>query len=455
MASLAEKDSLSQEQIDELESHLLDSMEALQTTGLSEEEAFLIAVRRLGSASDLSSAQVRRKADRIWKDLFTKAEISDATPFGGEGGAMTIKGLWNGVKGVDPFLAAMVVLTFILAMLPQWTGHDFDESPAYFLNVSWMVIPSAALLYLRRDWATGEREMRWIAIRVGVLLAPLLVNLYPFADDGQTLNLSILHLPFLSWLALALFRDSDILARGEARMDFIRFTGEALVYSVLVGLSILALIGLSAGLFSLLGIDIEPVFEYWIAPLIFPLTLLTGIVLVERKRSLVENFAPVLAKILTPMLLLVLGIFTVALFTTAQFGQADREVLILMDLLLLAVVMVVIYGVSTRSELEHHPLQDLASLVLVGLAIVCDVYALASMVSRLAEFGISANKLAALGGNILLLGNLLLLLLYFARQLRSGVSGEGLLSVQGWYFIAYYIWFAVVALGFPLVFSFS
>lgn len=489
LGELTERSGLSTDQAEELESHLLDSIDALTASGLREDEAYLIAVRRLGSVGELAPAQVRREADRVWKDLFEKPRrgsderftdgassdvgssdgalidgasavgaAADGAPTGGASarGVGVSRGLWDWIRSVDRITVALFAGVALLALMPQWLGYNLDDDPVYLMNVTWMVLPMAALFYLRRDWAHGERPSKGsVAARFAVLMIPAVVNAYPFAGDGQTLAITMLHLPLLGWLALALFRDPDVLRGDEARMDYIRFTGETLVYCVLVGLSVLALTGLAGGLFSLLGVDIEPFFESWVIPLIFPLTLLTGIVLVERKRSLVENFAPVLARIIAPLLLAVLGTFTVMLLASEVFGQTDREVLLIMDLVLLAVVMVVIYGVSTRPEMERRPFQDVVGLLLVAVAMVSDAYALGSMVLRIAEFGVSANKVTALGANVLLMGNLAILLLYFVRQLRSGVSPRRMLSIQGAYFGVYWVWFAVAALVFPWAFGFA
>jgi len=53
--TLADAGALSPVEIDELESHLLDSIDDLQSIGLTPEESFLIAQRRLGQADQLGA----------------------------------------------------------------------------------------------------------------------------------------------------------------------------------------------------------------------------------------------------------------------------------------------------------------------------------------------------------------------------------------------------------------
>jgi hypothetical protein len=54
------------ENLDELEAHLRDSVSTLQGGGLSDEEAFLVATRRLGSAAALAPEFSKVNAREIW-----------------------------------------------------------------------------------------------------------------------------------------------------------------------------------------------------------------------------------------------------------------------------------------------------------------------------------------------------------------------------------------------------
>jgi hypothetical protein len=448
LARLSERSDLSEEDRDELESHLHDSMDRLIDGGLNEDEALLIALRRLGNLDELVAAQVRKEADRIWKGSYRTSQTTT-----GEVG--TGEGFFH--RNRDSLLIAGSFIAIALAsLLPGMLGRGIiDGSPAYFLNAGTLVLPIAGAFYVIRRWFRGTRPGWRLLAPFLMLLFPLLLNFYPFRMEGQTLLLSILHMPLGMWLAFSLLRDSSVYRDADARLDFIRFSGEVTVYSVLIGLAAMALSVLGLALFSFVEVDIEEFLVGWVLPVIFPGTLFAGIVLVERKRSLVENFAPILARIVSIPLLLIL--LTFGLFFIPRSGSLEsaREILIAMDVLLLGVIVVVIYSISTRGDLAAGKTQDMVNLLLVLSAIVLDVFVLIAMVYRLAEYGMSANKLASLGSNILLLGNLSLLALYFISQLRSGLSAGKILSAQGWYFGLYAAWFYLVALGFPLIFRFA
>ena len=66
--------------VDELEDHLRTQVADLREAGLDEEEAFLIAVKRLGDLDSLSREYAQEYSERLWKRLVVAPEA-------GEGGA--------------------------------------------------------------------------------------------------------------------------------------------------------------------------------------------------------------------------------------------------------------------------------------------------------------------------------------------------------------------------------
>ena len=62
--------------IEELEGHLRDQLTALTESGLAGEEAFLVAVKRMGSLDVLSREFAREHSDRLWKQLVVPSAAS-------------------------------------------------------------------------------------------------------------------------------------------------------------------------------------------------------------------------------------------------------------------------------------------------------------------------------------------------------------------------------------------
>ena len=128
--------------------------------------------------------------------------------------------------------------------------------------------------------------------------------------------------------------------------------------------------------------------------------------LVEAKQSVVENIAPVLTRLFTPLFTAVLLAFLVAVGVTSAGIDVEREALILFDLLLVVVLGLLLYSISARDPLAPPGLFDKLQLALVVSALAIDVLVLVEITGRITEFGTTPNKAAALGENVILLVNL-------------------------------------------------
>ena len=60
--------------VEELEGHLRDQLAALTEAGLTRDEAFLVAVKRMGSLDELSREFARAHSERLWKQLVIAPE---------------------------------------------------------------------------------------------------------------------------------------------------------------------------------------------------------------------------------------------------------------------------------------------------------------------------------------------------------------------------------------------
>jgi hypothetical protein len=235
-------------------------------------------------------------------------------------------------------------------------------------------------------------------------------------------------------------------------MDFIRFTGEWAIYYTLLALGGGVLVALTIAGFSAIGQDISQVIAERVLPVCAAGAVRVAAWLVEAKQSVVENLAPVLTKVFTPLATLMLLAYLVAILATGDLVEADRELLILADLILVLVLGLLLYAVSARDpHLPANPF-DALQLVMVVTALAIDVLMLAAMLGRIAEFGASPNKVAALGLNLLLLVNLA----WSARLLAGLWLGAPFTRLERWqtgYLPLFGLWAATVAVVLPPVFD--
>jgi hypothetical protein len=187
-------------------------------------------------------------------------------------------------------------------------------------------------------------------------------------------------------------------------MDFIRFSGEWLIYYTLIAIGGAVLLVLTGFVLTPIAPDVVDEVIAWVLPAGAAGAAVVAAWLVEAKKSIVENLAPVLTAVFTPLFAVMLAIAVVVYFAAGVGREFDRDLLVVFDVLLLVVVGLVVYWISAR---RPGRVMDAVRLVAVIAAIVLDILVLVSMFMRIGEFGFTPNRVAALGLNLLLLVNLL------------------------------------------------
>src|SRR5690606_2611423 len=217
-------------------------------------------------------------------------------------------------------------------------------------------------------------------------LGAVAANVYPLAEDSQSVVLTTIHLPIAMWIAVGLAYVADDLRSGRRRMDFIRFTGEWFVYYVLIALGGGVLIAFMFGTFEAIGISPEEFIGRWVLTCGPVAAAVVAGWLVEAKQSVVENIAPVLTRLFTPLFTAVLLSFLAAFVWTSAGIDVEREALIVFDLLLVVVLGLLLYSVSARDPLAPPGPFDTLQLALVVSALAIDVLVLLEIVGRINEY---------------------------------------------------------------------
>jgi hypothetical protein len=226
------------------------------------------------------------------------------------------------------------------------------------------------------------------------------------------------------------------------------------VYYVLIALGGGVLIAFTFGTFEAIGLDPEAFISQWLLPGGMVAAVVVAGWLVEAKQSVVENIAPVLTRLFTPLFTAVLLAFLVAIGVTSSGIDVEREALILFDLLLVVVLGLLLYSISARDPLAPPGLFDRLQLALVVSALIIDVLVLVAITGRITEYGTTPNKTAALGENVILLANLAWsawLLLGFIRRRAPFAALE---RWQTAYLPVYAVWAWIVVLAFPPLFDY-
>jgi hypothetical protein len=422
----------------ELEDHLREQVAVLVDSGLATDEAFLVAVKRMGDLDTLSREFAREHSDRLWKQLVVGPSDS------GEPHARA---------RTDAIVAfCLAVAAAVAIKLPALFGIQLDQNAGFYArNLSLFVLPllTGYFVWKRR---LDTKTLRWLA--VAFVAAGVFANIYPFAPSGRTETLTALHLPIALWLVVGIAYAGGRWSQVAGRMDFIRFSGELFIYYALIALGGAVLTAFMMMIFKAIGIDLEPFFESWLLPCGAAGAVVVASWLVEAKQSVIENMAPVLTRLFTPLFAAVLVTFLGTLVWTGRGIDIEREVLIAFDLLLVVVLGLLLYSASARDPQSPPDAFDVVQVVLVVSALLADAVALWAIAARITEFGFTPNRVAALGENVILLVNLAWSAVLYIRFLRGRGSFTVLERWQTDYIPVYAAWAAIVVMVFAPVFGY-
>ena len=426
--------------VEELEGHLRDQLVALTEAGLAGDEAFLVAVKRMGSLDALSREFARAHSERLWKQL-VMAPDPQASATNARADVLVVLCL--------AIAAALVVKAPALFGHPISPNEDFPLF--YARNASLFVFPLLAVHFM---WKRGFDVVRGLWLALPFAAAVVLANVFSFPKDSNTAVLTVLHLPIALWLAVGFAYVRGRWFADGGRMNFVRFSGELAIYYVLIALGGFVVILFTFMMFR--AIDMNP--DWFVAGWLIPCGAAGAFIiaswLVEAKQSVIENMAPVLTRLFTPLFTVLLLAFLATMAWTGSPISVQREVLIGFDLLLAVVVGLVLYAASARDPQAPPDFFDGLQLLLVVSALVVDGVALAAIAARISEFGLTPNRVAALGENLILLVNLAWTAWLYARFVGRRGSFATLERWQIAYLPVYAAWAAVVVVVFPPLFGF-
>ena len=431
---------LKETDIIELENHIRDEVEDLIKTGLTPDEAFLISVKRLGNVNTISQEYSKINSENLWKHLLLEPANSIS-------------------KDKNRQNIALVIIFSLLAgtlmKIPELFGYKFftDEAmPFYMKNISLFILPFITFFFLikhKTSWKANSIIMGFF------FLTAIVINVYPSYSPKDTEILTSIHLPMFLWLITGAAYVGAQWRNSRRRMDFIRFTGETFIYGVLVFCGIMVLGAFTLLIFESIEISLEQFIQEYYVIYGACAAAMISVYLVEAKKSVVENFAPILAKIFSPLFLIAMGAFLIITVIMGKSPFVDRDFLIGFDLMLVLVLGLVLYVISSRGIHDKANVFDYMNLALIITALIIDSIALSAILFRLSAFGITPNKIAALGENLILLVNLGGLAWLFIRYLTKKIDFVKLEKWQTFYINVYVIWMAIVVFLFPLIFRFS
>ena len=271
-----------------------------------------------------------------------------------------------------------------------------------------------------------------------------------------------LHLPLLSWVAAGIAL-SGLRSDHQERFAFLIKSVEVFVTAGLFTLAGGAFAGITIGMFEALDISLsEEIMRLLFAGgfgLIPVLAVASGYdphlrPIAQRFQQGIFKVISTLMRLLLPLSLLVLVIYIVVIPFRFMEPFRKREVLIVYNAMLFAVMGLLIGATPVRDDDLSPKVQRVLRagiLAVAVLATVVSLYAMSATVYRTVLGGITINRLAVIGWNVINIG-LLVSLIY--KQMVGGLADwvRSLQTVFGWGTAAYALWGGFLTLAIPLLF---
>lgn len=348
------------------------------------------------------------------------------------------------------FVLIAALFAWLLAKIPAF--FELKEEFFYPRNIGFVVFPFVSAYFAWRQKLPLKNLVFPIAT---ALIAALYINFLPDNPESDTLVLACIHLPLLLWGILGyVFSGADRLNLRK-RLAYLNFNGDAVIMGAILGLSGLLMSGLTVGLFGLIGINIEKFYFEYIGVFGLVAAPLIATHLTQTNPQLVNKVPPIVAKIFSPLVLIMLVIYLGAIVYAGKDPYNDREFLMLFNMLLIGVMGLIFFSVAESSEEENSSAAKWVLVLLSMVTIIVNGVALSAIAFRISEWGLTPNRLAVLGVNILMLIHLLMVcskLIQTAKK-KSNFREVGLTVVR--YLPVYLLWTAIVVFLFPAIFGFN
>ena len=354
-----------------------------------------------------------------------------------------------GSKKEHGYLILAILTAGILAKIPEI--FSIDEEFFYPRNISFIVLPLITALFAWKN----QLSLNAIAVLSGITgLSLVYINSLP-GKETDTLILACIHLPLILWGLLGAAYSGPDLRNWQSRLSFLRFNGEAGIMSVLIGIAGFLLSAITIALFGLIDVQVEEFWANYVAAFGLPAIPFLGVYLAHTNPQLVNKVSPVIAKIFSPLVLVMLVIYLIAIAVTGKDPYNDRDFLLLFNALLVGVMALIFFSVAEGSSKERQPFGIWILLLLSLATIVVNGVALSAIIFRISEWGFTPNRTAVLGGNILILTHLLVVSwrLYHSAAKEAELSQVGRSIVI--YLPVYMLWSAVVVFLLPVIFGFE
>ena len=354
---------------------------------------------------------------------------------------------WGNGKELFIIIAA-ALLAGLIAKIPAMFA--LDEEFFYPRNIGFVLFPILAAYF---SWKNNLSKGK-IALIAGAMLTGLVfINSLPLPET-DTLILSCIHLILFLWAITGFAFVGGIKDSNRRRLEYLKYNGDLVVMTTLILIAGGIMSAVTIGLFELIGFKIEEFYSSYFGIFGVAAAPVIATYLTQTNPQLVGKVSPVIAKIFSPLVLVMLLVFLGAMMMSGKDPYNDREFLIIFNALLVGVMAIIFFSVAETSKGNKSRAEIWILLLLSVITIVVNSIALSAILFRISEWGITPNRAAVLGANILILTNLIMVTAQLYKFLVKKTDPEDIGNAIARYLPIYVIWTVIVTFIFPLIFWF-
>lgn len=349
------------------------------------------------------------------------------------------------------FLIVTCIITGFLVKLPQIFEIKLNDYFYYEKNVGLVILLGLSIYsFLTKDKINTKQL---IVSTVVFGLSAIYINLLPSDRDSYSINLAYIHLPLLLWCLYGLiFIDFDTKDKIK-RIDFLKYNGDIAILAAIILISGGILTGVTLGLFSAIDLKIENFYFEYIVILGLVSSPIVATYIVKNYPTVTNKIAPIIASIFSPLVLITLIIYLISILITGKNPYNDRDFLIVFNFMLLGVMAIIVFSVSETSVDKRLRFNELTLFTLTIVTLIVNLIALSAILYRLGEFGFSPNRTAVLGSNLLIFGNLILIMIDLYKVVFKGKEIQCVELTIAKYLPIYSAWTIFVTFGLPFIFG--
>ena len=347
------------------------------------------------------------------------------------------------------FVIIAAALAGMVAKFPDF----FAIEPDFFYprNLGFIVFPFLSAYFI---WKQGMNIRFIIFSALTVVLSALYINFIPGDDTNDSFILACIHLPVFLWFVLGINFSGQNLKETTYRMQFLSYNGDLLVMMAIIMIAGGIMTGITLGLFSLIDMPIEEIYFKYVGIWGLAAVPIISTFLVRSNPNLVGKVSPVVARVFTPLVLVMLTLYLGAVIITGKDPYKDREFLIVFNALLVGVMALILFSVAETSKSTRPKATLVMLLALSIITLIINGIVLSAILFRISEWGFTPNRMAVLGSNLLILAHLVWVAYTLFKAVRSNLGTDSVNRAIAGFLPVYFVWVFLVTFLLPLVFGF-